>query len=542
MTSNQHLPARASLDLDAFCAEVHFTPNRGQRLILDAAKTPGVRTICVSAGIRLGKSHCASLWLLWKLVAPTKYPSTTTVNAWIAAPTHSLADRVFQMFCRQVQAAFPELIRSIRQVDGVIELTNLAGCTVVVTRKSCERPISLVGEACDFLVLDEASAVGAEAWQNLFGRLLDRKGEAMVISSPRGTANDFARLYADGVRGAPGIVSVTAPSWANEALDREEIRRMRSRMTAEAFAQDVAGQFVAASGRCLNAEDIERAATGDGEEPIPGVPYQIGADLALDRDFTVCTVARADADGRMIVVHVDRFTRLPWDVQVSRIAALARRYNDAEVRYDNTGCGSAVGTLMNEQPRLVAIPFTFTAASKTGLLRHAQVLLERSQVTLLKRHLATTADELAALEYVDEAAGTSGHRRFGAPPTAGAFDDAAMSFLLAAKFFAVSDELEGRAVVNGVNRSPEPVSAPKAAETPPPTPVVPEHDDPAIAEMIRRAKKAAARKAKEAADHLRAITGNHPDPGTDGEPRGGWNGTPRPRPGRFFDLDIRLGD
>lgn len=541
MTSNQILPPRATLDLDAFCGEVHFTPNRGQRLILDAAKTPGVRTICVSAGIRLGKSHCASLWLLWKLIAPTKYPSTTTVNAWIAAPTHSLADRVFQMFCRQVQAAFPELIRSIRQVDGVIELTNLAGGTVVVTRKSCERPISLVGEACDFLVLDEASAVSAEAWQNLFGRLLDRKGEAMVISSPRGTANDFARLWVDGARGAPGIVSVTAPSWANEALDREEIRRMRSRMTADAFAQDVAGQFVAASGRCLNQEDVERAATGDGEEPIAGVPYSIGADLALDRDFTVCTVARADSDGRMIVVHVDRFTRLPWDVQVSRIAALARRYNDAEVRYDNTGCGSAVGTLMDEQPTLVAIPFTFSAASKTALLRHAQVLLERSQVTLLKRHLATTADELAALEYVDEAAGASGHRRFGAPPTAGAFDDAAMSFMLCAKFFAVSDELEGRAFVHGRSTIPEPDSPePKTVEPPASPPVVGEHADPEIAEIVRRAKVAAARAERERAEHVRRIMGTPKGArGEDGEPGGSW--TQRPQRSRFgFDLDLNI--
>ena len=82
---------------------------------------------------------------------------------------------------------------------------------------------------------------------------------------------------------------------------------------------------------------------------------------------------------------------------------------------------------------------------------------------------------------------------------------------------------------------------PKVAEPPAAVPVVPD-EDPAIAEIIRRAKALAARKAKEAADHLRAITGRHTPHGTDHEPRGGYTGQPRPRPGRFFDLDVRLGD
>ena len=123
------------------------------------------------------------------------------------------------------------------------------------------------------------------------------------------------------------------------------------------------------------------------------------------------------------MVYMDRFNQIDYRLQVSRLKALAERYQpDAIIAEANSMGGPLVETLQWED--LPVQPFTTTNATKAAIIDGLALAFERGELTILND--ATLINELQA--YESERL-PSGLIRYSAPE--GMHDDCVMSLALA---------------------------------------------------------------------------------------------------------------
>ncbi|MBI1853414.1 MAG: hypothetical protein HYR85_23995 [Planctomycetes bacterium] len=149
--------------------------------------------------------------------------------------------------------------------------------------------------------------------------------------------------------------------------------------------------------------------------------YVIGLDLAKVEDYSVIVVL----DREKKVVHVDRFNRIDWGLQIERIRATSERYNRAVVYCDTTGQGEPIYEALCKTGMYVE-PYTFTSKSKAALVDNLAMMLEKRELTLPRADLcAELVDELESFEY---SVTDNGNVRTGAP--GGYHDDTVVALAL----------------------------------------------------------------------------------------------------------------
>lgn len=420
MSSGEHAPR---LVRARFFADLEYTPHPGQAAV-HRSRAPRRVLAC---GVRWGKTKCAAM----EGLAAAMEPAERSVG-WIVAPTYDLADRVFREIQVAVALHLRHRIVKISESERRIVLRNMAGGLAEIRAKSGDNPTSLLGEGLDWVILDEASRLKPVIWESyLSQRLIDRRGWALLISTPRGKGY-FYDLFRRG-KGAldPDYESWNLPSWENPRLDADLIEAERARLPERVFRQEYGAEFLEGSGAVFR--NVRECATGDFAAPRRGESYCAGLDLAKVRDFTVLVVM----DSARRVVHVDRFHRLDWSLQVARIHAATARYNDARLLVDSTGVGEPIYEDLCREGCYVS-PYQLTAKSKSALIDNLSLMLEQARIELPRPALWPVGiDELEAFEYsVTE----TGHVRSGAP--SGYHDDCVIALALAA--WEARDGLGGR--------------------------------------------------------------------------------------------------
>src|SRR6185436_11629408 len=211
------------------------------------------------------------------------------------------------------------------------------------------------------------------------------------------------------------------PSWNNPRLDKALIDAERARLPERVFAKEYAGDFIEGAGQVFRY--VRDAASGDWQDPVPGKSYVAGLDLAKIADFSVLVIMNQERQ----VVHVDRFNKLDWELQVTRIKAATERYNRALILLDSTGVGEPIYENLRRAGLRVQ-PYRFSTASKSALVNNLSLMLEKRQVVLPRYELCPELiDELEAYEYSVTEAGTI---RTNAP--GGQHDDTVVALCLAA--------------------------------------------------------------------------------------------------------------
>ncbi|MBK9386438.1 MAG: hypothetical protein IPN34_16625 [Planctomycetes bacterium] len=400
------------LDKAQVFADLNYEPHEGQRVVHESRALRRV----LACGVRWGKTRCAAM----EGIAAALEPRATSIG-WIVAPTYDLADRVYREIQAIIGMQLKHRLISMKEHDRRILLRNLAGGVSEIRAKSADNPVSLLGEGLDWLVVDEAARLRAHIWENhLAQRLIDRRGWALLISTPRGKG-----WYFDSFRRGQGkdtsYESWNAPSWQNPHLDRELIEAERARLPERVFMQEFGGQFIEGSGAVFR--NVRECATGSWKEPEAHQSYFAGLDLAKVEDFSVLVVMNRAGE----VCFVDRFHRLDWALQVGRIRTALERYRNARVRVDSTGAGEPVFEALRREG-VRAEPYPFTARSKAALIDHLALLLERREIVLPRPELWPDGiDELESFEY---AVTETGHVKSSAP--AGQHDDCVAALALAA--------------------------------------------------------------------------------------------------------------
>jgi hypothetical protein len=400
------------LDKDSFFRDVGYTPHAGQNEIHSSTAPRRI----VACGVRWGKTRCAAM----EGVSAAMEPRKTSIG-WVVAATYDLANKVFREIIVICAEKLRHRIVTLKENDKILVLRNMSGGLSEIRAKSADNPISLLGEGLDWLIVDEASRLKPLIWQShLSQRLIDKRGWALLISTPKGKGW-FYGLFQRGRGRDPEYRSWNYPSWTNPILDATQIEKERDRLPERVFRQEYGAEFLEGSGQVFR--NIRECATGDWQEPEKGQIYVGGLDLAKVADFTVLVIINRKSE----VVFVDRFNRIDWTLQIERVKAATERFNRALTFVDSTGAGEPIhGSLVEAGVSARAYPFT--AKSKADLINNLAMMLEKNVITLPRPDLWPEGiDELESFEY---SVSDEGNVKTGAP--SGLHDDCVIGLALAA--------------------------------------------------------------------------------------------------------------
>ena len=331
---------------------------------------------------------------------------------WLVSPKYSQTMIIWRMLRKYLPKDY---VANIKEGELYIELVN--GSTIWA--KSADNPDALVGEGLDFLVMDEAARVKQDAWETaLQPALIDKKGEAIFISTPKGK-NWFYSLYLRGIEGEGDYKSFNYTSWDNPTLDPLELEKRRNELPADIYRQEIMADFIEGGGEVF--QGVSEIIGDTLRECVPLHAYVIGVDLAKYKDFTVVTVA--DIATRQ-VVFFERFPHTDWNYQKDRIKEIFKVYNEGTVYIDSTGVGDPI---MEDLQRMdvIIVPYKFTIQSKYDLVKNLNIMIRGKLLNI--PNVRILIDELAS--YTFELL-PSGVIRYGAPE--GMHDDCVTSLMLTA--------------------------------------------------------------------------------------------------------------
>ena len=238
---NQASPTTVSdlcVSKEALFAKLGYEPHQGQARV-HASTAP--RRV-VACGARWGKSLAASMEVVAALLEPRQES-----RGWIVAPTLDLSQRIFRHVEHVLRDRLKHRILAIETREHRIVVRNLGGGASEVKAKSADNPTSLLGEALDWLVVDEAARLRDDIWPGFLSqRLLDREGWALLISTPNGT-NGFYALFDRGRGGEDAsFESFTGPTTENPHVSAALIEAERERLSRDEFAQEYGAKFLGA--------------------------------------------------------------------------------------------------------------------------------------------------------------------------------------------------------------------------------------------------------------------------------------------------------
>lgn len=312
-----------------------LVPHVNQRPILDSE----ARFKVVSAGRRFGKTLVSARILVKKAI------EKPGMLGWWVAPEYKNVKRGYAAVVAQI----PPMLLSKPAPPPTsqhLELNFKNGSRIEFYAGS--NPDALAGAGVDFAVIDEAALVphGEHVWDQLIRpTLMDRKGGALFISTPRGK-NWFWRLYKKGMSKARGDKDWEA--WHYTSLDNptipdieQEVRDSRDTMPDMLFQQEIMAEFMSSAASIFNLEH-PTAIVPQLSPPVGSIV--MGIDLAKKQDFTVITASRVS--DRMPVYH-RRFNAIKWTEQRTIIKdsiqeLLDAGADDVRVGVDATGVGDAI--------------------------------------------------------------------------------------------------------------------------------------------------------------------------------------------------------
>lgn len=194
----------------------------------------------LACGARFGKSTCCAA----EAVAALLEPRDRSLG-WVVGPNLEVTNRIIEKVRLTLHRHFPKRIERDFEREHRIVVRNLGGGVSELKGKSADATASLLGEAIDFVIVDECASVKQTAWEeHLSARLIDRRGWAVLVGTP-GKQDWFFRLFEKGQRQEdPDTRSWRAQSWTNPHVPRDLIEAERARLTPEQFDQQFGAVFL----------------------------------------------------------------------------------------------------------------------------------------------------------------------------------------------------------------------------------------------------------------------------------------------------------
>lgn len=326
-------------------------------------KSEARRFNVLCAGRRIGKSVLSRD----RLITPALMGQPT---AYFCPTYKMLAD----YWRETVAALFPILDKSNVQEKRLQLITG-----GVIDMWSLDEPNAARGRKYAHVAIDEAAMIARleEAWQEVIRpTLADYRGSADFYSTPKGH-NFFWQLWQRGQDPEQADwISWQMPTGANPYIDKGEIEAARRELPERTFEQEFLATFTDDGGGVFRR--VRESATAERVAPYPG-EFVAGLDWAKDNDFTVMVII--DAKSRRMVDY-DRFNRIDWSVQRSRVVTLANKWRVKSILAEGNSIGSPNIEALRKADRLPVQEFTTTNQSKADIIEALVLAFERSDIAI----------------------------------------------------------------------------------------------------------------------------------------------------------------
>lgn len=184
--------------------------------------------------------------------------------------------------------------RKINESELRIDLPNGASIWLF----GADNPDSLRGSYFDGVILDEVAQMKPEVWGEIIQPMLaDRKGWAVFIGTPKGV-NLFSDIYHSALArqqaGDKNWIALLYPVTRTQALDSEEVERLKGELSDNAFRQEFLCDFTASSDNNLipMADAMDAMERTVDQELVAEWPVIIGVDIARFGDDATVFFAR----------------------------------------------------------------------------------------------------------------------------------------------------------------------------------------------------------------------------------------------------------
>lgn len=249
------------------------------------------------AGRRFGKSHLSVHQM-------ARFAAIPKQRVFYVAPTYRMARSI-------IWENLKEKLRDVRwlsksnETDMTVYLRN--GSTISL--RGADKPDSLRGVGLNFLVMDEAADIDADAWfKVLRPTLSDTGGHALFVGSPKGR-NWFYDLWMRGQNGEKGWESWQFTTLEGGNVPEEEIEAAKRDLDSLSFRAEYLGDFVTFLGRAY--EPFTYA------DHCKTLRYDNRSDLILALDFNfspgVCAICQ-----EQILPNRERGTGVIGEVWIPR--------------------------------------------------------------------------------------------------------------------------------------------------------------------------------------------------------------------------------
>jgi hypothetical protein len=257
-------------------------------------------------------------------------------RVWWVAPTYSISTIAWQMIRPMASQLGGEIAESTRTAK--FPTGGFISC------KSGDQPNNLRGESLDLVILDEADFLDEIVWTEVLRpALADRKGQAVMISTPNIEGGWFHSLFHKGQDGTQDIISWQFPSSSNPYLDPEELEAARASIPEIVYRREFLAEFVSSSGALLKEAWLQT-----GNPPLRDqIDVTIGVDLAISTkdgaDYTACVAIGRQPDGHIWILDAQR-TRQPFDGVLRFIKGFCEAWNPSIVAIEQVQYQAAVVT------------------------------------------------------------------------------------------------------------------------------------------------------------------------------------------------------
>jgi phage FluMu gp28-like protein len=325
------------------------------------------------------------------------------------APTYKIALEAWRELIDRLAPVTQRMSEQDKRLElvtgGVIEVWTL------------DTPDPARGRKYALVVIDEAGIVREllDVWQAAIRpTLVDFKGRALILGTPKGRRHGFVTLFTRGSTGTdPDWQSFRASTLENPFIPADEVEAARRELPPEIFAQEFEGIPTDDGANPFGLEALRGALGPVSTEP----PVVYGIDLARSIDFTV--VCGLDAYRRVCLL--DRW-QAPWAVTKDKIR---RMVGQTPVIADATGVGDAIVSDLDDSGVLVT-RHVFTQASKLRLMQRLVAAFQGKELVIPDDDASRWLyHELECFEFEYTATGV----RYEAPP--GEHDDGVMALALA---------------------------------------------------------------------------------------------------------------
>lgn len=325
-------------------------------------------------------------------------------------------DRYIERYFLPQLALLPRHMWDWRKQDKILIINKS-----YIDFRSADRPENIEGFGYDKFFINEAGIVLKDEylWSNAIRPMLwDFSASGVIGGTPKGRGV-FSELFERGNDPKQKMYkSFKFTSFDNPYLPLDIIKTEIEDMPQRVVQQEVYAEFLDDSGVVFR--NVSEICTAIEKRPRAGRLYVIGADLAKVQDYTVLSVYDRGNNNQ---VYQERFNKLEWPFQKTRIKAVSDRYNHALVSIDSTGLGEPIYEDL-ARAGVPVEPYKFSNESKKQLIEKLSVFIEQKKIKMLA--IEDTIREFNNFTYDIS---SSGKVRYEAPK--GFHDDIVMSHGLA---------------------------------------------------------------------------------------------------------------